>query len=176
MGNYRAAVNQFVNRKLSTTIGLTVSGGGFIEENLTYLSLFVFLGICSLADIKTQKIPNKYIAIGILEAVIISCIKLGPVAGLLDSLKKILIILMLFLPFYKYKKIGGGDIKMVMVMAALISVVPALTCFAVGIYICLVPLILQYIKHRKLKDFKLPMAPSILVGALLCYIKDGALN
>lgn len=142
----------------------------FISNSILYANLLVFLGACALTDIKFKKIPNKYVIIGGLEALFLGWMEKGPLMGTVYFLFRTILIFILFFPFYKYRKISAGDIKLLMVMAAFISVGPALICFVLGIYICLIPIILHFIKHRTLKNLKLPMAPSFMAGAVLCHI------
>lgn len=137
---------------------------------MAYVSLFAFLGACAYTDIKSNIIPNRYVIAGIVVALLISCLRKGCMAGLGGPIVRMLVISAIFWPAYAIKKIGAGDIKLLMVMSAFTSIKYALFAFGAAVYICLVPILCRKVRGIGLRNYRLPMAPSIYLGTAICYV------
>lgn len=95
------------------------------------------LFLAAMADLKTDRIPNGFIVIGILTG-LISSYWHGP--GLSSSMVSMLLAFLLMYPLFKIGTLGAGDIKTLIMAACFLRVREFLTvlaaAFVIGAAIC----------------------------------------
>ena len=78
------------------------------------IKMIVLAGVlvaCTVFDLLKYKIPNTVILIGMLAGIIMNFDKIGL------SLIQMVVIFLVFFPFYRIKGLGAGDIKLMMMLA-----------------------------------------------------------
>jgi len=82
--------------------------------------LITMLGIALYTDLKVGKIYNKLTMPCMLAGLTLNTIQ-GGIPGLLHSFEGILLVLVIFLLFAKLGSIGGGDVKLLMAVGAVMG-------------------------------------------------------
>lgn len=84
-------------------------GGGFIGLNYWQFVLLLLLLLSALADLKTDRIPNGFILLGIACGIVGSLISGRGLPGILVS---VFGAFLLMYPLYKIGAFGAGDVKL----------------------------------------------------------------
>jgi leader peptidase (prepilin peptidase)/N-methyltransferase len=136
---------------------------------LRFLILLIFGILISIHDIRTRKIPNASLGIFAIASL---AIYLRAPGQILSALLSVAIVAILLLPILFFRRdsesgIGGGDIKLIIVLALLLGKGGALIAalivalFVAGFQIGLLSLI------RRRFTRTLAFAPALFLGALL---------
>lgn len=83
----------------------------------------IFIGVFCVAvcmDLRSYKIPNLCILVGIVSGLIMTCMSYS-VVGMLGACIAMIIIFLAFYPFYLIGGLGAGDIKLFMMAACFIQ-------------------------------------------------------
>lgn len=110
-------------------------------------------------DFKFKRIPNGIIVVALLFSF------LGGV-NILSVMLGVLLIVLPMIIFYKPNSIGGGDIKMIMVMCFYLGYVKTLSSFVIGILLCLI-----YAKFEVKRSMIL--APFFSIGTIITIFLTG---
>ncbi|NMA95835.1 MAG: prepilin peptidase [Clostridiales bacterium] len=139
---------------------------------LYYGPLLIILILISISDIKTMKIPDKYIIAGSFWAILLNVLGrgIGISKGLLGALiGGITIIIISYISFLIFKKpgMGGGDVKLLAMAGLFIGWELALLSLLLAIYIAgSISIILMVIGKIKRDDY-IPFGPYIAIGITL---------
>lgn len=82
--------------------------------------LISVLVIVTITDLRSYKIPNACILIGMIAGLYMTYMSYS-VKGVVTALGQMLLIFMAFYPFYLLKGIGAGDVKLLMMVASYIQ-------------------------------------------------------
>lgn len=95
------------------------------------IALTVFLASCCVVDVRTRRVPNAISAPGIVTGVLLNWLYFGTPGIVTSALGIAVMVALLFVPF-ALGGIGGGDVKMMAAVGALIGPRLALLGAAVG--------------------------------------------
>ena len=132
-------------------------GGGYICEVLiVYLCLFV------ITDYKKGIIPNKLLVLGVIHRLLFKM-------SLWNHIIVILIIFVVFFPFFKSKMLGAGDIKLFMLIGLYLTPRETIISIAVSFFIAAIISIAKLILFCKEKSLKVKihMALPIFIGTMI---------
>lgn len=97
-------------------------------------SLLIFLLLAVYHDLKSYKIKNYLIVIGVLTGLIINLIELGLVANYSFLLATIIPIIILF-PLFIIKAMGAGDIKLFSIIGSYLGVYPIIKIIIISFFV-----------------------------------------
>lgn len=97
-------------------------------------SLLIFLLLAVYHDLKSYKIKNYLIVIGVLTGLIINLIELGLVANYPFLLATIIPIIILF-PLFIIKAMGAGDIKLFSIIGSYLGVYPIIKIIIISFFV-----------------------------------------
>src|SRR5881397_1254616 len=100
-------------------------------QSLTVAAVVIFVALCVIADVRTRRIPNAISGSAMLLGVTLNTAHLGT-AGLLDSLAGLGVAVGVLLWPFAMGGIGGGDVKMMGGVGALLGPQVALIGFGWG--------------------------------------------
>src|SRR5437016_4383205 len=98
-------------------------------QSLTVATVVIFVALCVIADVRTRRIPNAISGSAMLLGITLNTAFLGT-AGLLDSLAGLGITVGVLLWPFAMGGIGGGDVKMMGAIGALLG--PRLALMGLG--------------------------------------------
>ncbi len=147
--------------------------------------LLCYLAVASVMDIKSRKVKNIWILYGLLSGLLISFMDSGLTGqgictlqmgspGFVFSLLGIMIPLpMLF--FFRWRLIGAGDIKLLMVIGCFLGVYGALEVYLISLFCAGAMAVISVILNiRKilgtpmvLRGLKIPLAPAMAMGVAI---------
>jgi prepilin peptidase CpaA len=90
--------------------------GGAAVHNLISLSFAALLVAAAWSDVRSRRIPNILTVTGLVAALLLRLI-IGPGAAI-DGLVGVLLAFVVVLPFFVLGVVGGGDIKLFMMIGA----------------------------------------------------------
>jgi len=85
------------------------------------LATVVFVALCIASDVRSRRIPNVLCLGGMVGGLVLNIV-LGGVAGGLHSVAGLAAAIVLLLPAFAVGGIGGGDVKMMGALGALVGV------------------------------------------------------
>src|SRR5881296_3673479 len=100
-------------------------------QSLTVATVVIFVALCVIADLRTRRIPNVISGSAMLLGLLLNTAHMGT-AGLLDSLSGLGVTIGVLLWPFAMGGIGGGDVKMMGAMGALLGPRLALMGLAAG--------------------------------------------
>src|SRR5207249_5778196 len=98
-------------------------------QSLTVATVVIFVALCVIADVRTRRIPNAISGSAMLLGITLNTAFLGT-AGLLDSLAGLGITVGVLLWPFAMGGLGGGDVKMMAAIGALLG--PRLALMGLG--------------------------------------------
>src|SRR5213593_647391 len=98
-------------------------------QSLTVAAVVIFVALCVIADVRTRRIPNAISGSAMILGITLNTAFLGT-AGLLDSLAGLGITVGVLLWPFAMGGIGGGDVKMMGAIGALLG--PRLALMGLG--------------------------------------------
>src|ERR671936_451307 len=101
-------------------------------QSLTVSTVVIFVALCVIADLRTRRIPNAISGAGMLLGITLQAAHKGT-AGLLDSLSGLGVTMGVLLWPFAMGGIGGGDVKMMGAIGALLGPRLALMGLGVGV-------------------------------------------
>jgi prepilin peptidase CpaA len=125
----------------------------------------VFLGACALTDLRTRRIPNVLSVSGLVAGLVLNAFigGLGALGGSLAAAGLMLAIL--FVPF-ALGGIGGGDVKMMTAVGALLGIEFSFAALALGMILGGIVMVIHLIRLGRLRE-KLTSVRTRVTGALL---------
>lgn len=122
-----------------------MKGGVFIGLSHYQSLLLLLLLLAALADLKTDRVPNGFIAAGIVTGLICSHLA-GP--GLFRSAASVFLAFLLMYPLFKIGTLGAGDIKVLIMTGCFLTVREFLkvlaAAFAIGALFSVVKLLAEH--------------------------------
>src|SRR5262245_58356628 len=112
---------------------------------------FTFVALCILIDIRTRRIPNPLSGAAMLAGTALNALYFG-VPGLVTSIGGLLIIVAVLLWAFALGGIGGGDVKMMAAIGALLGPRLALTSLAFGMLLGGVIMIVHLARLGRLRE------------------------
>lgn len=141
------------------------------------IGLGLFLGLCVLFDVKTDRIPNRLSLFGLISGLLSSVMLYGfrilP-SRLLWTLLPVLVLILLF----KYRVIGAGDIKLLCVCGAYAGERVIVVCAGMFLLTAVCGVIRLLISSLTGADFKsrihmsVPAFLSLLIANCAQYLKS----
>lgn len=126
-------------------------------------ALYAFLGYAAFSDLKYRRIPNGFVITGIVLALGLA-LYVSP-GALWSSVSGALVGGTMMLPFFGWKVMGGGDIKLAALIGAIAGFPGVLVAVPLGLAIgALTVTLLQAFKFVKVGD-RVPLAPMLVLGA-----------
>lgn len=114
---------------------------------MNYLILMITF-VAMLTDVKTNKIPNLLLLSGLIIGCLFSLITMGGMSALAFLIRAVAGITVMLIP-YLFKKMGGGDVKLVAIVCAYMNWIPSLY---IAVYFsiigALIALIVLFIKQH----------------------------
>src|SRR3989441_7421853 len=102
-----------------------------LMQSLTVATVVIFVALCVIADVRTRRVPNAISGSTMLLGITLNTAYMGR-AGLLDSLAGLGITMGVLLWPFAMGGIGGGDVKMMGAIGALLGPRLALMGLAAG--------------------------------------------
>jgi prepilin peptidase CpaA len=130
------------------------------------VAFITLLFSAAISDLRERRIPNSLIALGLSLALGLSIVH--PNFTILESLLGAMVGLLVFLPLYLLRLIGGGDVKLFSVLGAhagygtFFSFIPVIA--ALGGVVALVTI---YYNRQFQTAHQLPYAVPIFLGSLI---------
>lgn len=90
-------------------------GGGFIGLTYCQSFLLLLLLLSALADLKTDRIPNGFILLGIIIGIAGSVLSGRGISGILAS---VVLAFLLMYPLYAIGALGAGDVKLFLMIGS----------------------------------------------------------
>jgi prepilin peptidase CpaA len=158
------------------------------QEQLLIILSVILVIIASLYDFALRKIPNTLILVSFVAILLIRVLGQG-IESTFAALIQMLTIGLVLYPIYLFRWIGGGDIKLYMVLAFAFSASIFIDLFLLSLiagglmalcvlFLMLIKVILSYPSHRhiqSLRHFRFPYAGAIATGVLTTHWLSGAL-
>lgn len=143
-----------------------------INSMLYYGALLLLLILISIADIKTYRIPDRYIIIGSIWAIVFNVIGrgIGIIEGLYGAIVGAAVILAIsYFSLWIFKKpgMGGGDVKLMAMTGLFIGWRLTLLSILLAIYIAGLTSIILLIVKKIDRDDYLPFGPYLAIGIVL---------
>jgi prepilin peptidase CpaA len=135
----------------------------------TIAATLVFVALCVASDVRTRRIPNLLCAIGMAAGVLINGIYFGP-HGLLASGGGFLVMVALLVFPFAMGGIGGGDVKMMGAIGALLGPHAGFMTLLVGLAFGGAIMVVHLARRRRLGQTLLTvgtMASASIVGGSL---------
>lgn len=130
------------------------------------LACFVFLGVMSVFDLKFKRLPDSYLCLGVLSAVLIRIMFKGlPLRSYMMA--ALVGIIFIMISYFTNEKIGYGDGVIILYTGILSGLENMLFIIFTAFILCaLTGIILMVIKNTK-KDLSLPFVPFIFAGFII---------
>jgi len=103
----------------------------FVPQSIAVLTV-LFVAACSVTDLRTRRIPNVLSFGAIAAGVLLNCLLRGPL-GAVSSLAGLLLTVGVLLGPFSLGGLGGGDVKMMGAVGALLGPAAALSGLAIGV-------------------------------------------
>jgi prepilin peptidase CpaA len=117
----------------------------------TGIVTLAFILLCMIWDIRSRRIPNWLSGGMMLGGVAINFVSFGP-AGVYASLTGLLVLLAVLLPPFALGGIGGGDVKMMAALGALLGPLRALTALIIGSILGGVVMVAHLARRGRLRE------------------------
>ena len=132
---------------------------------LILAATLAFLAVAVEVDIRQRRIPNVVTASGMLVGLLLNALYFGT-PGLLASTEGLLLATALLLPPFALGGIGGGDVKMMAAVGALLGPACALGALLLGLCLGGAVMAVHLARHGRLRE-KLATIRAMLAAALL---------
>lgn len=139
------------------------------EWNWTLTFLILMLLLCSLDDFVSHRIPNRYILIAFLVDLMHQFSQYS-IKGIFLAAATTVSIVLLLKPIYLLHGLGGGDIKLLAVVAAYTGIRKFPECFFFILLLSVFYAFIRWLVGRRRQKFRfvcVPMAVPIFTGVLL---------
>lgn len=145
---------------------------GLCIDMFFYGGLLSLLFFISIVDIRTCKIPNRYIIIGCVWAMSFNMLDKGidiidGIYGGLVGGASILAISLISVLLFQKPGMGGGDVKLMAMAGLFIGWELTLLSIVLAIYIAGIIFIILLLANKISKDDYLPFGPYLAIGVVL---------
>ena len=113
--------------------------------------LICVLIIAAFVDILSYKIPNLWIGIGMAAGLVLMA-RGGGFLMIGQALAQIIIIFMVFYPFYLLKGLGAGDVKLFMLLGCYIRGVTYIHCLFVAMLFAGIWAVLKMVMYQESRE------------------------
>lgn len=113
--------------------------------------LICVLMIAAFVDILCYKIPNLWIGIG-MTAGLVLMVKEGGIWMLAQALLQMIIIFVVFYPFYRIKGLGAGDVKLFMMLGCYLRGSMILHCLAMTMLLAGAWSVIKMLLYRESRE------------------------
>src|SRR5438034_3383330 len=134
-------------------------------QSLTVAAVVIFVALCVIADVRTRRIPNAISGSAMILGITLNTAFLGT-AGLLDSLAGLGITVGVLLWPFAMGGIGGGDVKMMGAIGALLGPRLALMGLAAGVILGGAAMIWHLARQGRLREKVMATATMFQAAAL----------
>ena len=110
-----------------------------------------FVSLCAVSDVRTRRIPNALTASGMLAGLAVNTLSRGA-PGFFDSLTGLVLSGVVLLAPFALGGIGGGDVKMMAAVGAIVGARLGLTGLAVGIVLGGVVMVVHLARQGRLRE------------------------
>ena len=124
-------------------------GGDFIGLNYYQSLLFLLLLLATLTDIKTDRIPNGFVVLGIVIGVLGSLWLGSDIRRIAVSM---LLAFLLLYPLFKIGALGAGDVKLFIMIGSFVEVKELLMILAVSFVIGALCSVLKLLSEHNGRD------------------------
>ena len=111
----------------------------------------VFVTLCAVSDVRTRRIPNTLTASGMLAGLAVNTLY-GGAAGFFDSLNGLVLSGLVLLAPFALGGIGGGDVKMMAGVGAIVGTRLGLTGLAIGMVLGGVIMVVHLARRGRLRE------------------------
>ncbi|MDO3720810.1 prepilin peptidase [Marinobacter sp. chi1] len=159
-------------------------------ENFVFAFVFLVFGLAVASDLLKEKIPNAMTVVAFLVGIAFQSYSSG-ISGMLSGLGSALCALVIFGALFRFRWVGGGDVKLMMAVCSFYDPVQALMISAFGIAFGAVtspliailrmgwqPLLITLKRYRMMAAFRTYIAPesSEIAGVRVPYAPALALG
>jgi prepilin peptidase CpaA len=130
---------------------------------VTILPTLVFVALCIAADVRTRRIPNLLSATGMVAGIVLNTVSFGP-EGLIASMGGLLAAMALLLFPFAMGGLGGGDVKMMGAIGALLGLRVGLMALVVGLVLGGVVMVIHLTRLGRLRETLFSVATMLTVG------------
>lgn len=138
------------------------------------------LWVSAATDMKYNKIPNLFVILGVIGWVVVTIWELATgyeywMSNFVSSLIAVVIIafVMGMCLLIMKNSIGMGDVKIILVMSALLGLANVLVAIFVSLIVSFIAAVFLLVTKKKGRKDTLPFAPFILTGTLMSIILLG---
>ena len=124
-------------------------GGDFIGLNYYQSLLLLLLLLATFTDIKTDRIPNGFVMLGIVIGVLGS---LWFGLGIIQTAVSMLIAFLLLYPLFKIGAMGAGDIKVFMMIGSFVKVKELLMILVISFVIGALCSLLKLLSEHNIRE------------------------
>ena len=162
---------------------------GVLAANPLLITMLVWAGACATADIRTRRIPD-WLTLPAAGAGLVHLVALqSTLAGGLPpvwAIAGVALVLLITLPGFALRQLGGGDIKMLVAIALLAGALAALSAFVVAsllaalcVLAASVARLWQRLRHAgrlsaepgtSLRAMRIPWGPGLALGLGLYFL------
>ncbi len=128
-------------------------------------AVLVFISLCIVLDVRTRRIPNVLSGVAMLGGVALNTLYFGT-AGLIGSLAGLLAPVAALLFAFALGGVGGGDVKMMAAVGALLGPSLALTSLGAGVILGGVIMAVHLVRRGRLRE-KLAAMRAMITAAVL---------
>jgi|SRR5581483_10757773 len=114
-------------------------------------SALAFVTLCMLSDVRTRRIPNAMCAPGMALGVALNAAYFG-VSGLVGSVAGLIAIVAVLLAPFALGGIGGGDVKMMGAVGALLGVQRGIAALAIGLVLGGAVMMIHLARRGRLRE------------------------
>lgn len=143
-----------------------------LPEHILYIIMIGLLIAATITDLKEKLIYDRFIAIGMVAAIIIrSFYRIEPWWNYLLTGLSVFIILLFIAAITQERSIGGGDVKLFAMLGLAFGWEPFILIFLLSHVLAAIYIgSLKLIRWREVdRHSEFPFAPFILVGTILTY-------
>jgi prepilin peptidase CpaA len=115
------------------------------------VTALAFVSLCAVSDIRTRRIPNALTASGMLAGLAVNSLSRGA-PGFFDSLTGLVLSGLVLLAPFALGGIGGGDVKMMAGVGAIVGARLGITGLAVGMVLGGVVMVVHLARQGRLRE------------------------
>lgn len=132
--------------------------------------LLAYMGVASYFDLKERRIPNKLILVGLGVGLVLYALGLSAPDGVNAA---ILVFVVMFIAYsINISAIGGGDVKLAVVIALFLGLYNGLFALLIGFGACAICGIVNTMLKKGTMKTKYPLAPFMSIGVIVVILQD----
>lgn len=140
-----------------------------IQPVVMIISL-IYMGVASYSDIKERRIPNPLILAGLAIGLVLYALGLSAPDGVNAA---ILVFVVMFIAYsINISALGGGDVKLAVVIALFLGLYNGLLALLIGFGACAICGIVNTMLKKGTMKTKYPLAPFMSIGVIVVILQD----